>query len=85
MPTTQTAVTTPGQQPVTGMQPAVGTTGTGTGGNAGNAHVKDSTPKTGDPLEYRTLLVCSFFSMGILILCVGNKKKSYGTKRYLGA
>lgn len=54
-----------------------GTTPTGTGGStSGNVgHVKDTTPKTGDILEYRTILECLFFSMGVLILLAGNKKK----------
>lgn len=44
--------------------------------------MKDSTPKTGDPLEYRTLLVCGLFSMGVLILLIGNKKKSSPFSQY---
>lgn len=57
-----------------------GTTGGGSGSGAG--HVKDSTPKTGDPLEYRTLLVCGLFSMGVLMLLIGNKKKSSPFSQY---
>lgn len=61
-----------------------GTTGSGSGSGAGSGagHVKDSTPKTGDPLEYRTLLVCGLFSMGVLILLIGNKKKSSPFSQY---
>ena len=61
-----------------------GTTGGGSGSRAGSGagHVKDSTPKTGDPLEYRTLLVCGLFSMGVLILLIGNKKKSSPFSQY---
>ena len=61
-----------------------GTTGGGSGSGAGSGagHVKDSTPKTGDPLEYRTLLVCGLFSMGVLILLIGNKKKSSPFSQY---
>ena len=57
----------------TNTQPVV--TPTGTSAGSGGAHVKDTTPKTGDPLEYRSILVCGLFSMGVLILCIGNKKK----------
>lgn len=57
-----------------------GTTGAGTA-----AHVKDSTPKTGDPLEYRTLIVCIFFSVGVLLLLIGNKKKDGASSRCLQA
>lgn len=41
-------------------------------------HIKDSTPKTGDPLQYRMLLVCAMFSVGSLLVLTGNgrKKKS---------
>lgn len=53
-----------------------GTSQTGTG------HVKDSTPKTGDPLEYRTLMVCGLFSMGVLMILIGNKKKTSAFSRY---
>ena len=59
--------------PGTNTQPVVPPTGTST--PTGASHVKDTTPKTGDPLEYRSLLVCCLFSMGVLILCMGNKKK----------
>ena len=61
-----------------------GTTGgrSGSGAGSGAGHVKDSTPKTGDPLEYRTLLVCGLFSMGVLILLIGNKKKSSPFSQY---
>lgn len=45
-------------------------------------HVKDSTPKTGDPLEYRTLMVCGLFSLGVLMLLIGNKKKSSPFSQY---
>ncbi len=48
----------------------------------GTGHVKDSTPKTGDPLEYRTLMVCGLFSMGVLMILIGNKKKTSAFSRY---
>lgn len=73
--------------PIPGTQPTISTpTGT-TGGSAGGttAHVKDSTPKTGDPLEYRSILVCSFFSIGVLLLLIGNKKKTSSSSRCLRA
>lgn len=38
-------------------------------------HIKDSTPKTGDPLQYRMLLVCIMFSVGVLLVLTGNGKK----------
>ena len=38
-------------------------------------HVKDSTPKTGDPLQYRMLIVCAMFSVGVLLILTGNGKK----------
>ncbi len=92
---TTPTVTTPGvttqniplvtPAPMPGTQPMI-TTPTGTGGSSAGgttAHVKDSTPKTGDPLEYRSLLVCSFFSIGVLLLLIGNKKKISSSSRYL--
>ena len=74
--TTTPALTLPTTPGNIGTQPVVTPTGTSTGSGKGNTHVKDSTPKTGDPLEYKTLLVCMFFSLGILMLCVGNKKNT---------
>ena len=41
----------------------------------GTQHIKDSTPKTGDPLQYRMLIVCAMFSVGVLLLLTGNGKK----------
>lgn len=38
-------------------------------------HIKDSTPKTGDPLQYRILVVCAMFSVGVLLVLTGNGKK----------
>ena len=38
-------------------------------------HIKDSTPKTGDPLQYRMLIVCAMFSVGVLLVLTGNGKK----------
>ena len=38
-------------------------------------HIKDSTPKTGDPLQYRMLVVCAMFSVGVLLVLTGNGKK----------
>lgn len=38
-------------------------------------HIKDSTPKTGDPLQYRMLIVCAMFSVGALLVLTGNGKK----------
>lgn len=38
-------------------------------------HIKDSTPKTGDPLQYRMLLVCILFSVGVLLVLTGNGKR----------
>jgi uncharacterized repeat protein (TIGR02543 family) len=38
-------------------------------------HVKDSTPKTGDTVQYRMLLVYVMFSFGLLIVLTGNGKK----------
>ena len=40
-----------------------------------NQHVKDATPKTGDPMQYRMLIACSLFSIGVLIVLTGNGKK----------
>ncbi len=42
------------------------------------AHIKDSTPKTGDPVQYRMLIVCAMFSVGALLVLTGNgrRKKS---------
>ena len=41
----------------------------------GTQHIKDSTPKTGDPLQYRMLIVCAMFSVGMLLILTGNGKK----------
>ncbi|MDE5699066.1 MAG: InlB B-repeat-containing protein [Lachnospiraceae bacterium] len=38
-------------------------------------HIKDSTPKTGDPLQYRMLIVCAMFSVGVLLVLTGNGKR----------
>ncbi|MBQ2116607.1 MAG: leucine-rich repeat protein, partial [Lachnospiraceae bacterium] len=40
-------------------------------------HIKDATPKTGDPIQYRMIFVCIMFSAGALLLLTGNgyKKK----------
>lgn len=38
-------------------------------------HIKDSTPNTGDPLQYRMLVVCAMFSGGVLLILTGNGKK----------
>lgn len=79
-PGTQTTVPIDTTSPNT--QPVITTpVNANNGGQA--AHVKDSTPKTGDPLEYRTLLVCSLFSIGVLLLLIGNKKKTSASSRYL--
>ena len=40
-----------------------------------NEHIKDATPKTGDPIQYRMLLVCCLFSIGVLLLLTGNGNK----------
>ena len=41
----------------------------------GAQHVKDSTPKTGDPVQYRMLFVCILFSAGALLVLTGNGKR----------
>lgn len=38
-------------------------------------HIKDSTPRTGDPLQYRMLIACAMFSVGVLLILTGNGKK----------
>ena len=40
-----------------------------------NEHVLDSTPKTGDAVQYRMLIVICLFSIGVLLLLTGNGKK----------
>lgn len=77
--TTSTTVPTPTPLPI--VTPDTGATvtpptGTSQGANTSAGHVKDATPKTGDPMEYRTIFVCIFFSMGILMLLSGQKKKT---------
>ena len=77
--TTSTMVPTPTPLPI--VTPDTGATvtpptGTSQGANTSAGHVKDATPKTGDPMEYRTIFVCIFFSMGILMLLSGQKKKT---------
>ncbi len=42
---------------------------------SGARHVKDSTPKTGDPVAYRMLLVCVLFSAGMLLVLTGNGRR----------
>lgn len=42
---------------------------------SGARHVKDSTPKTGDPIQYRMLFVCVLFSAGMLLVLTGNGKR----------
>ena len=42
---------------------------------SGARHVKDSTPKTGDPVSYRMLLVCVLFSAGMLLVLTGNGRR----------
>lgn len=39
------------------------------------AHIKDSTPKTGDPVQYRMLVVCALFSVGVLLVLTGNGRR----------
>ena len=46
-----------------------------TGAPKGTQHIKDSTPKTGDHLQYRMLIVCAMFSVGVLLILTGNGKK----------
>jgi len=41
----------------------------------GTQHVKDSTPRTGDPVQYRVLIVCILFSAGALLVLTGNGKR----------
>ena len=78
---TTTSTTVPTPTPLPTVTPDTGVTvtpptGTSQGTNTSAGHVKDSTPKTGDPMEYRTIFVCIFFSMGILMLLSGQKKKT---------
>ncbi len=42
---------------------------------SGARHVKDSTPKTSDPVAYRMLLVCVLFSAGMLLVLTGNGRR----------
>ncbi len=42
---------------------------------SGARHVKDSTPKTGDPVQYRMLFVCVLFSAGMLLVLTGNGRR----------
>ncbi|MDE7205814.1 MAG: leucine-rich repeat domain-containing protein, partial [Lachnospiraceae bacterium] len=42
---------------------------------SGARHVKDSTPKTGDPVQFRMLFVCVLFSAGMLLVLTGNGKR----------
>lgn len=51
-------------------------TGVNSGGTTGGSHVKDDTPKTGDATTYKTIFACTFFTMGLLLLLIGNKKKA---------
>ena len=47
-------------------------------------HIKDATPKTGDPIQYRMIFVCIMFSAGALLLLTGNgyKKKYVAFSRH---
>lgn len=77
-----TQMSTQPSQDGSGQPSGTNGNGNGTGSGSGAGHVKDSTPKTGDPLEYRTLLVCGLFSMGVLLLLIGNKKKASAFSQY---
>ncbi len=74
-----------GQKPVAGQtggdslapktKTASKTNATAASAPSGARHVKDSTPKTGDPVQYRMIFVCVLFSAGALILLTGNGKR----------
>lgn len=70
------------QQPVSSSSNAAAKAKTTTVSNAtaasaptGAQHIKDSTPKTGDPIQYRMLFVCILFSAGALLVLTGNGKR----------
>lgn len=72
--------TTPVQQSSSGSSTVTKTTTkkpnvTSASAPKGTQHIKDSTPKTGDPLQYRMLIVCAMFSVGVLLILTGNGKK----------
>ncbi len=72
--------TTPVRQSSSGSSTVTKTTTkkpnvTSTSAPKGTQHIKDSTPKTGDPLQYRMLIVCAMFSVGVLLILTGNGKK----------
>lgn len=50
-------------------------TATSAGAPKSTQHIKDSTPDTGDPLQYRMLVVCAMFSGGVLLILTGNGKR----------
>ncbi len=66
------------QKPVTSRTGSVKTAksnATAASAPSGARHVKDSTPKTGDPIQYRMLFVCVLFSAGMLLVLTGNGRR----------
>lgn len=64
-----------GTSAVTGTKTTTVSNATAASAPTGAQHVKDSTPKTGDPVQYRMLFVCILFSAGALLVLTGNGKR----------
>lgn len=61
--------------PVSEIKTAQSPTVTSASAPKSTQHIKDSTPDTGDPLQYRMLVVCAMFSVGVLLILTGNGKR----------
>lgn len=64
-----------GTSAVSAAKTTTRTNATAASAPTGTQHVKDSTPRTGDPIQYRMLLVCVLFSIGTLLVLTGNGKR----------
>lgn len=71
----QNSVTSGGSSVSSTTKTTSKTNATAASAPSGARHVKDSTPKTGDPIQYRMLFVCVLFSAGMLLVLTGNGKR----------
>ncbi len=74
-PTSQGGSTAPAVKAKTTSKTTSKSNATAASAPSGARHVKDSTPKTGDPVAYRMLLVCVLFSAGMLLVLTGNGRR----------
>lgn len=71
----QKPVTSGGNNVSAATKTTTKTNATAASAPSGARHIKDSTPKTGDPVQYRMLFVCVLFSAGMLLVLTGNGKR----------